>query len=94
MISADIKPESHTKTVALGEEITLTMTTSIQESSLKWKHNGVDKPEWNGQKSITISFAETSDGGVYECYSSEHQRSQGKHGMIRLIVRGRYSLYK
>ncbi|XP_077981809.1 receptor-type tyrosine-protein phosphatase F-like [Glandiceps talaboti] len=83
---ADIKPESHTKTVSWGEDVTLSMTTSIQESSLRWKHNGNDKPEWNGLKTITIRYAETSDGGVYECYSSESQRSQGKHGMMKLIV--------
>ncbi|XP_077981808.1 receptor-type tyrosine-protein phosphatase T-like [Glandiceps talaboti] len=85
---ADIKAEGHTKTVSWGEAVTLSMTTSIQQSSLRWKHNGDDISEWNGLKSITITFAETSDGGVYECYSSEStsQRSQGKHGMMKLIV--------
>ncbi|XP_070563659.1 receptor-type tyrosine-protein phosphatase S-like [Ptychodera flava] len=84
---ADVKPESPTKTVSWGHDVTLTMTTSISEALLKWRHNGVEKPQWNGQRSITISFAKTSDAGIYECYSSETQRSQGKHGFMRLIVR-------
>ncbi|XP_070550728.1 angiopoietin-1 receptor-like [Ptychodera flava] len=85
---AEIRPESQTKTVSWGDDVTLTMTTTISEASLKWRHNGIEKPEWNGQSSITISFAKTSDAGIYECYSSETQRSQGKNGFMRLIVRG------
>ncbi|XP_070563656.1 receptor-type tyrosine-protein phosphatase kappa-like [Ptychodera flava] len=84
---ADVKPESPTKTVSWGDDVTLTMMSSIPPPSLKWRHNGIQKPEWNGQSSITISFAKPSDAGIYECYSSETQRSQGKHGFMRLIVR-------
>ncbi|XP_070563328.1 angiopoietin-1 receptor-like [Ptychodera flava] len=85
---AEIKPEIQTKTVSWGDDTTLTMTTSVSASSLKWRHNGIQKSEWNGQSSITISFAKTSDAGIYECYSSAAQRNQGKHGFMRLIVRG------
>ncbi|XP_077981810.1 uncharacterized protein LOC144436825 [Glandiceps talaboti] len=85
---AGIKPEKTTMTVSLGDDVTITMTTSIQQSLLKWKHNGNDKPEWNGLKSITISFAKISDGGVYECYKDQTQRQDGKSGFMRLIVRG------
>ncbi|XP_070562382.1 uncharacterized protein [Ptychodera flava] len=84
---AEVKPEGPTKTVSWGDDVTLTMTTSISEALLKWRHNGIEKSEWNGQSSITISFAKPSDAGIYECYSSETQRSQGKHGFMRLIVR-------
>ncbi|XP_070564490.1 angiopoietin-1 receptor-like [Ptychodera flava] len=85
---AEIKPESPTKTLSWGDDVTLTMTTTISEALLKWRHNGIEKSEWNGQRSIIISFAKTSDAGIYECYNSETQRSQGKHGFMRLIVRG------
>ncbi|XP_077981803.1 uncharacterized protein LOC144436819 [Glandiceps talaboti] len=83
---AEIKPERHTTTVSWGEPVTLSMTTDIQHSSLKWKHNGHDISEWNGRNSITITYAVTNDRGVYECYSSESQRRNGKHGILRLIV--------
>ncbi|XP_070564300.1 angiopoietin-1 receptor-like [Ptychodera flava] len=85
---AEIKPEIQTKTVSWGDDVTLTMTTTIPELSLKWRHNGMQKSEWHGQSSIVISFAKPSDAGIYECYSNETQRSQGKHGFMRLIVRG------
>ena len=66
------------------------MTTSISETSLKWRHDGIEKSEWNGQSSITISIIKTSDAGIYECYNNETQRSLGLHGFIKLIVRGIY----
>ncbi|XP_070563322.1 tyrosine-protein kinase receptor Tie-1-like [Ptychodera flava] len=84
---AEIKPEIQTKTVSWGDDTTMTMATSVSASSLKWRHNGVEQPQWNGQNSITISFTKPSDAGIYECYSSETQRTQGKHGFMRLIVR-------
>uniref|UniRef100_A0ABM0MF46 Angiopoietin-1 receptor-like n=1 Tax=Saccoglossus kowalevskii TaxID=10224 RepID=A0ABM0MF46_SACKO len=86
---ADIYPESQTKTVSWGDDVTLTMTsqsTSITESQFKWKHNGVDIVAWNGQSSITITSAKPSDAGMYECYTTTSQRQSGKNAFMRLIV--------
>ncbi|XP_077868249.1 uncharacterized protein LOC102809276 [Saccoglossus kowalevskii] len=88
--SAEIHPEIQTKTVSWGDDVTLTMTiqsTSISESQLKWKHNGVDKEAWHGQSSITITSAKPSDAGIYECYTTQQQRQDGLNGFMRLIVR-------
>ncbi|XP_070550729.1 uncharacterized protein [Ptychodera flava] len=85
---AEIRPKCQTKTVSWGDDVTLTMMTSISETLLQWRHDGIQKSEWTGQSSIMISFAKTSDAGIYECYSSESQQNQGKHGFMRLIVRG------
>uniref|UniRef100_A0ABM0MB44 Tyrosine-protein kinase receptor Tie-1-like n=1 Tax=Saccoglossus kowalevskii TaxID=10224 RepID=A0ABM0MB44_SACKO len=82
---AEIKPESQTKTVSWGDDVTLTMTTS--KTGLNWKHNGLDIEAWNGQSSITITSAKPSDAGIYECYTTEQQRENGKNGFMRLIVR-------
>ncbi|XP_077867127.1 uncharacterized protein LOC102801447 [Saccoglossus kowalevskii] len=90
-LDASILPESHTKTVSWGENMSLGMvikSTTISATQLKWKHNGVDIEAWNGQSSITITSAKPSDAGIYECYSSEEQRRNGLHGFMRLIVRG------
>ncbi|XP_006812333.2 uncharacterized protein LOC102801023 [Saccoglossus kowalevskii] len=87
---ADIYPENKTKTVNWGDDVTLTMTiqsTSISESQLIWKHNGVDIEAWNGQSSIIITSAKPSDAGIYECYTTQQQRQNGLHGFMRLIVR-------
>ncbi|XP_077861430.1 uncharacterized protein LOC144341632 [Saccoglossus kowalevskii] len=87
---AEIYPESQTKTVSWGDDVTLTMTiqlTSISESQLKWKHNSVDIEALNGQSSITITSAKPSDEGIYECYTTEQQRQNGNNGFMRLIVR-------
>ncbi|XP_077864925.1 uncharacterized protein LOC102807930 [Saccoglossus kowalevskii] len=90
MAKSEIFPESQTKTVSWGDDVTLTMTiqsTSITESQLKWKHNGVDIEAWNGQSSITITSAKPSDAGIYECYTTQQQRQDGLNGFMRLIVR-------
>ncbi|XP_006815883.2 tyrosine-protein kinase receptor Tie-1-like, partial [Saccoglossus kowalevskii] len=87
---AEIYPESQTKTVSWGDDVTLKMTiqsASISESQLKWKHNGVDIEAWNGQSSITITSAKPSDAGIYECYTTQKQRQDGLNGFMRLIVR-------
>jgi hypothetical protein len=89
--NADIHPESHTKTVSWGDDVTLTMTIqkpSTSTSQLRWKHNSADKTEWNGLSSITVASAKPSDGGVYECYTTQQQRQDGLNGLMILIVRG------
>uniref|UniRef100_A0ABM0M5R2 Tyrosine-protein kinase receptor Tie-1-like n=1 Tax=Saccoglossus kowalevskii TaxID=10224 RepID=A0ABM0M5R2_SACKO len=85
-----VNTSSSSNNASWGDFVTLTMTiqsTSITESQLKWKHNGVDIVVWNGQSSITITSAKPSDAGIYECYTTEQQRQNGKNGFMRLIVR-------
>ncbi|XP_070562311.1 uncharacterized protein [Ptychodera flava] len=49
---AEIKPERQTVTVGWGDDVTLTMMTSLNEASLKLRYNGTEKPEWKGHYSI------------------------------------------
>ncbi|XP_070562437.1 uncharacterized protein [Ptychodera flava] len=85
--NAEIKPERQTVTVGWGDDVTLTMMTSLNEASLKWRYNGTEKPEWKGHYSIQVLHAKSSDAGIYECYIDDSQRKEGKHGFMRLIVR-------
>ncbi|XP_077862006.1 LOW QUALITY PROTEIN: receptor-type tyrosine-protein phosphatase T-like [Saccoglossus kowalevskii] len=62
-------------------------STAISESQLKWKHNGDDRVLWDGHSSITITSAKPSDAGIYECYTTQQQRQDGKNSFMRLIVR-------
>ncbi|XP_072016801.1 receptor-type tyrosine-protein phosphatase delta-like [Amphiura filiformis] len=74
--NAGVLPESQTKTVYVGQNVTLTMRLVQQNplSMLEWRFNEVLKTSVN-----------KADEGIYECYDSG-QREQGRQGIMRLIV--------
>ena len=54
----------------------------------RWRHNGGDIiTNLNGMSSYTVDAATTSDEGIYECHRN-NKRSDGKHAIFQLIVRG------
>ncbi|XP_033636827.1 multiple epidermal growth factor-like domains protein 10 [Asterias rubens] len=90
LIMADdayVIPESPTKVAAIGDSVTLTMTSySGTLDDLRWRHDGEVKTEWNGQLASTINSVQATDAGIYECYETPKRPDQ-KHGIMKLIVR-------
>ncbi|XP_038056405.1 receptor-type tyrosine-protein phosphatase T-like [Patiria miniata] len=86
--NGDIQPQSPTVTTSVGENVTLTVTfsASVAVSDLRWKHNGHDVTEWNGQSAVTINDADAINAGIYECYQDGNWAAQ-KHALMKLIVR-------
>ncbi len=90
MCAAYIKPESPTKVAVVRDSVTLTMTyPGSNQGNLRWKHNGNDKTEWDGEPAVTISPVQTTDAGIYECFEMSRHDEQ-EHGIMKLIVRGRF----
>ncbi|XP_035228713.1 uncharacterized protein LOC118200843 [Stegodyphus dumicola] len=55
--------------------------------TVKWRHNGVELPEWDDHLKIELNDLNVSDSGIYEAYY-EGRRSLSLHALMRLIVRG------
>ncbi|XP_072016559.1 uncharacterized protein [Amphiura filiformis] len=85
--NAGVLPESQTKTVYIGQNVTLTMQLVQQNplSMLEWRFNEVLKTRWGGSPVLHIGSVTKADEGIYECYDSG-QREQGRQGIMRLIV--------
>ncbi|XP_054710382.1 receptor-type tyrosine-protein phosphatase T-like [Uloborus diversus] len=72
---------------SIGEEVELEVNvTKSLPLTLKWLHDGVEVPDWEGQVKIQIHDVQQSDAGIYECYY-EGRRSDSVHAILRLIVR-------
>ena len=62
--------------------------TTYDETTLRWRKNGVYVPEWDGRKSVYITNTTDADGGVYECYVNG-LRYAGLQAIQMLFVRGK-----
>ncbi|XP_066299131.1 angiopoietin-1 receptor-like [Branchiostoma lanceolatum] len=85
---ADVKPRLFSRTVNVGDPVTLEMVRnpdSTRTGDLEWRKDGV---VLQGQTSLTLSISsvQSSDKGIYECYY-EGAYSDRKQGIMRLIVR-------
>ncbi len=86
--SATVKASRDTKTTNIGDSVTLSVSASVSDTSLRWRHNGGDIIEdWNGLRTISITNVRKADEGIYECHE-DGQRDLGLHAVMRLIVRG------
>ncbi|XP_072044702.1 uncharacterized protein [Amphiura filiformis] len=84
--SATITPDHYTKTIGIGESVTLTVTSTVND--VRWVHNNGDIiTDWNNQTDVTINNVRLTDAGIYECFE-EGRREMGEHAIMRLIVRG------
>ncbi|XP_022092290.1 receptor-type tyrosine-protein phosphatase T-like [Acanthaster planci] len=84
--SGDIIPRLPTLTTSVGENVTLAVTYSVSSDDLRWKHDGADITEWNGQSSVSLYDVAITDAGIYECYQ-DGQWADQKHALMKLIVR-------
>ncbi|XP_072043281.1 uncharacterized protein [Amphiura filiformis] len=83
--SATIKPVRYTRTIGIGESITLRVTSTV--GNLRWVHNNGDViSRWDDQTEVTINVVRLADEGIYECFE-EGRREMGEHAIMRLIVR-------
>ncbi|CAH1243538.1 FGFR3 [Branchiostoma lanceolatum] len=85
---ADVKPRLFSRTVNVGDPVTLEMVRnpdSTRTGDLEWRKDGV---VLQGETSLTLSInsVQSSDEGIYECYY-EGAYSGRKQGIMRLIVR-------
>ena len=66
--------------------MTLRVTTAID--SLRWRHNGGEYiTSWNDDPAVQLTNVRVDDRGIYECLR-HGDRSQGRHAIFQLIVRG------
>ena len=88
---------SFTKTVNVGDmgvviNMTVRDTSDSDNAQMKWRKDGgeeITSPD--GLDHFAIQGpVHPSDGGIYEIYY-EGERSSGRGGLHRLIVRGRFS---
>ncbi len=87
-IAATIKASQDTVTTSIGDSVTLSVSTSLSYTTLRWRHNGGDIIEdWSGLVNVDITNVRKADEGIYECYE-DGQREMGVHAIMRLIVRG------
>ena len=88
---ANIKPSKFSKTTSIGENVTLSVNTDLNDpSTLRWIHNNSSVIEdWNGKTNVTIDNVRLADAGIYECFE-EGKRHEGQHSIMILIVRGRF----
>ena len=84
---AQIKPTRSTITTSIGDEMSLEVTTTLDNENLRWRHNEARMSAWDGMKSVTITNVRKADEGIYECCEDGH-REDGVHAIMRLIVRG------
>ena len=73
--------------MSIGDSVTLEVTTTLDNTGLRWNHNSDYISAWDGMKSVTITNVRKADEGIYECYEDGH-RDDGLHAIMRLIVRG------
>ena len=80
-------PRQISQTVSVGQNVTFTVKTNFHD--LRWRHNDGDEiRELNGQKTYTITHVTNDDSGIYECHR-DGKRSEGKHAIFQLVVRGK-----
>ncbi|XP_014677372.1 PREDICTED: uncharacterized protein LOC106817222 [Priapulus caudatus] len=53
------------------------------EALLRWRHDDVARPEWDGQLDVGVDNVTAADAGLYECYV-EGERSKQLHGLVHL----------
>ncbi|XP_072044701.1 uncharacterized protein [Amphiura filiformis] len=83
--SAKITPDYYTKTIGIGESVTLTVTSTV--NNVRWVHNNGDIiTDWNDQTEVTIHNVRMANAGIFECFE-EGKREMGEHAIMRLIVR-------
>ncbi|CAH1233049.1 TIE1 [Branchiostoma lanceolatum] len=85
---ADVKPRQFSRTVNVGDPVTLEMVRNPDSNwtgDLEWKKDGV---ALQGETSLTLNInsVQYSDQGIYECYY-RGAYSDRKQGITRLIVR-------
>ncbi|CAH1257139.1 PKDREJ [Branchiostoma lanceolatum] len=85
------RPKEFTVTVNIGESATLEMVLKNaipggHDGSTEWRRDGSVLPGVDNDCNLTISNAQMSDEGVYECYLTGRY-SENKQGIARLIVR-------
>ena len=72
--------------MSVGDSVTLRVTASVD--NIRWRHNGggfIEK--WNDDQVVQLTNVEVGDRGIYESHRN-HDRSQGRHAIFQLIVRG------
>ena len=82
-----IFPVTLTKTVSVGESTTLNVTTTIDESLLRWRKDSYPLNDTDGLSSLSFENITLADAGIYECHSSEARN--GSSAFMKLIVRGK-----
>ena len=91
LLLASIKPNDYTKTVGIGESVTLSVTSTVKDN-LRWiLNNGEILTEWNDQTDVRIDNVRLADAGIYECFE-DGQREMGQHAIMRLIIRGIFKI--
>ena len=84
-----------TKTVNVEDtgvviNMTVRNTSDTDNAPIKWRKDGGEEISQDGLAHFTIQGpVQPSDGGIYEIYY-EGERSSGRGGIFRLIVRGKY----
>ena len=87
-IIANITPDQYTKTIGVGESVTLRVSST--DNNLRWIHNnGKIIRDWNDQTEVTIDNVRLADAGIYECFA-DGKREMRQHAIMRLIVRGSF----
>ena len=87
--SADVNITHATVTASVGEPVTLEVATSL--SDITWRKDNAPVSAWNGLTRIDLTPVQISDEGIYECHQVG-KHSEGKHAIMRLIVRGKANL--
>ncbi|XP_072044700.1 uncharacterized protein [Amphiura filiformis] len=83
--TAKITPDHYTKTIGIGESVTLTVTSTV--NNVRWVHNNGDIiTDWNDQTEVTIDNVRLANAGIFECFEAG-RREMGEHAIMRLIVR-------
>ncbi|XP_078574491.1 receptor-type tyrosine-protein phosphatase S-like isoform X2 [Branchiostoma floridae x Branchiostoma japonicum] len=85
---ADVKPKLFSRTVNMGDPVTLEMVrnpASTRTGDLEWRKDGA---VLQGETSLTLTIGsvQESDEGIYECFY-RGAYSDRKQGIMRLIVR-------
>ncbi|XP_071953534.1 uncharacterized protein [Antedon mediterranea] len=85
---AYITPGKQTQSTSFGETVTIEMNQIRGSASdLRWRLNENIIEKWSGLDTVSIPYVTKADAGIYECYLN-NRRSEAKHAIMRLIVRG------
>ena len=83
--SADVKTKYATLTASVGEPVTLEVDTLL--SDITWRKDNTPISAWDRLTRIPFTSVQVSDAGIYECHEVG-KHFEGKHAIMRLIVRG------